>query len=314
MEATLRQAYEWPNMRHTVQHHVHGCAICQRNKQQRKKYGKMPVKVAEKSTPWNRVNVDMIGPLKVKAANGTFELRALTMIDPATGWFEVQAVQSAASAPVMAAFDDIWLSRYPRPEYLGFDGGSEFKSVFEEMRKNYGMKKKQSTPYNPQSNGIIERVHQVLNDAIRTFELSKEELDKNDPFSSFLSAAAFAIRSTYHTTLGASPGQLVFGRDMILPIKFKAQWAEIRQRRQTEMKRNQMRENNKRIAHTFKVGDQVLLTDSRPNRPKLDAPRKGPFAVLQVYSNGTLRIQRGAITERVNIRRLTPFFESRGQA
>jgi hypothetical protein len=252
----------------------------------------------------------MIGPLTVKAANGTFELRALTMIDPATGWFEVQAVKNAAAAPVMSAFDDVWLSRYPRPEYLGYDGGSEFKNVFNDMRINYGLKKKQSTPYNPQSNGIIERVHQVLNDAIRTFELSKQELDPNDPFSSFLSAAAFAIRSTYHTTLGASPGQLVFGRDMILPIRFKVQWAEIRQRRQTEMNRNHMRENNKRIDHTFKVGDRILLTDSRANRPKLDAPRKGPFAVVQVFTNGTLRIRRGAVTERVNIRRVKPFFES----
>jgi transposase InsO family protein len=53
----------------------------------------------------------------------------------------------------------LWLSRYPKPEIIGFDGGSEFKNVFEEMRKNYGMKKQITTTYNPQTNGIIERVH-----------------------------------------------------------------------------------------------------------------------------------------------------------
>ena len=107
----------------------------------------------------------MIGPLTVKAQNGTFQLHALTMIDPATGWFEAEAIENVNAETVSAAFDDAWLCRYPQPQYMGYDGGSEFKSV-DEMRANFGMKKKLSTPYNPQSNGIIERVHQVLNDAI----------------------------------------------------------------------------------------------------------------------------------------------------
>jgi hypothetical protein len=33
-----------------------------------------------------------------------------------------------------------------------------------------------------------------------------------------------AIRSTYHTTLQATPCQLVFGRDMIYNIAFRANW------------------------------------------------------------------------------------------
>jgi hypothetical protein len=78
-------------------------------------------------------------------------------------------------------------------------------------------------------------VHLVLADALRTFELQEREMDANDPWSSFLASAAFAIRSMYHTTLRATPGQLVFGRDMLLPIKFKANWAEIKARCQEEM-------------------------------------------------------------------------------
>ena len=36
-------------------------------------------------------------------------------------------------------------------------------------------------------------------------------------------------------------------------------------------------------------------------------PRTGPHAVTKVYSNGTLEIRRGVITERVHIRRVTPY-------
>jgi hypothetical protein len=52
----------------------------------------LPEKQAEDAKPWKRVDLDMIGPYKVKATNGNFMLRALTMIDPATGWFEVKDV------------------------------------------------------------------------------------------------------------------------------------------------------------------------------------------------------------------------------
>jgi hypothetical protein len=50
------------------------------------------------------------------------------------------------------------------------------------------------------------------------------------------------------------------------------------------------------------------LTDSR-KRSKLAPPREGPYQVERVFANGTLLIQRGAISERVNIQRVTPYFE-----
>jgi hypothetical protein len=143
---------------------------------------------------------------------------------------------------------------------------------------------------------------------LRTFELEERELDENNPWSEFLSAVAFAIRCTYHTTLEAKPAQLVFGRDMILPISTQANWARIQQKRQQEIQRNNERENKTRVPHDYKVGDKVFL--QKPGIiKKLSSPRTGPHQILEVYNNGTVRIQRGAISERVNIRRIIPFIE-----
>jgi transposase InsO family protein len=155
-------------------------------KKQWKKYGHLPPKEAEE-LPWSRVNVDLIGPYVVRTPMATHTLRALTMIDPVTGWFKLTDIADKNASTVMEAFNNTWLTRYPLPQYIGYDNGSEFKAQFKQMCDNYGMKEKPSTNYNPQSNGIIERVHQVLGNALRTFELENKELETNDPWGHFLS-------------------------------------------------------------------------------------------------------------------------------
>jgi transposase InsO family protein len=306
-EATIRQTCTWPKLRSHVETFCKTCRTCQLFKKQRKKYGHLPPKEAEE-LPWSRVNVDLIGPYVVRTPTSTHTLRALTMIDPVTGWFEVISIPDKNAHTVMEAFNNTWLTRYPRPQYIGYDNGSEFKAQFKQMCENYGMKEKPSSSYNPQSNGIVERVHQVLGNALRTFELEQKELDTNDPWGPFLSAAAWAIRSTVHTTLDATPGQLVFGRDMLLPIQLKTDWARIRQRKQDIINANNKKENAKRIEHEYRVGEKVLL--EKPGLiSKLSAPRTGPYRITETYANGTVRIQRGIVNERVNIRRLTPYKE-----
>ena len=312
LEATIRQLYTWPNLREHVHAHCRTCDKCQLSKKQRKKYGHLPAKDAE-VTPWKRVNVDLIGPYKIKSPKDNKnkapkELRALTMIDPVTGWFEIKAILKPDAMMVMDAFYEAWICRYPRPEQIGFDNGSEFKDVFSATCKNYGIKEKHSTSHNPQSNGIIERIHQVMGNSLRTFQLESQELSENDPWTPYLASVAWAVRSTYHTVLNATPGQLVFGRDMVLPIQFQADWARIKLRKQETIDKSNTQENAKRIAHDYQVGDKVLLETPGILR-KMSQPRQGPFKIVKVHTNGTVRIRRKNITEQVNIRRLTPYFE-----
>ena len=68
-------------------------------------------------------------------------------------------------------------------------------------------------------------------------------------------------------------------------------------------------ENASRIPYEYKVGDKILLTKPGMLR-KLSTPRMGPYIVQTVYTNGTLQIKRGVVSERVNIRRCTPFIEA----
>jgi transposase InsO family protein len=229
------------------------------------------------------------------------------MIDPVTGWFEVAPLEEPSSYETQKAFDSYWLARYPRPQEVGMDNGSEFKKYFLDLIHNYGLKRKPSTEYNPQSNGIIERVHQVLGNILRSFELERRELDETNPWDEFLSAAAYAIRSTHHTTLDASPAQLVFNRDMLLPMTFVANWTRIRKQKQRRIDESNKRENATRIDHKYNVGDKVLLT-TPGLLGKTQRPRVGPHRVIAVHNNGTVTIENGPVQQRVNIRRITPFW------
>jgi hypothetical protein len=84
----------------------------------------------------------------------------------------------------------------------------------------------------------------------------------------------------------------------------------IEQQRQKEMGRNNRRENASRISHNYKVGDKVLLKKPGKHLRKLEAPRTGPFTLTEIYTNGTLGIQKGKVNQRVNIRRVFPYFEN----
>jgi hypothetical protein len=67
-----------------------------------------------------------------------------------------------------------------------------------------------------------------MGNVLRVFELEEREPDPEDPWNEFLQAFAFGISSTFHTTLQASPGQLVFGRYMIHDVRFQANWDRIK--------------------------------------------------------------------------------------
>jgi hypothetical protein len=71
---------------------------------------------------------------------------------------------------------------------------------------------------------------------------------------------------------------------------------------------NNRRENASIISHDYKVGDKILLKKPGKNQRKLEAPRTGPHTVAVIYSNGKVSIQKSKLSERVNIRRLFPYF------
>ena len=112
--------------------------------------------------------------------------------------------------------------------------GHEFKNSL--IQEEYGIKTKLNTLGNPTYNTILERLHSVLENLVRTYNLQGNYLDKDDPWMVILSVTFFPLFSTVHTLKGYTPGQLIFGRYMVLPIKQISIWKLIPHRKQAQIK------------------------------------------------------------------------------
>jgi hypothetical protein len=113
-----------------------------------------------------------------------------------------------------------------------YNNGSEFKLHFQSLCNTYGIKRKPTSVKNLQTNAILEHIHGVLGNMLRTSEHNMAESVKASDIDVFLSDAAWAVRSTYHTVLKASPGAAIFGLDMLFDIPFIADWQNIGEYRQ----------------------------------------------------------------------------------
>ena len=91
-------------------------------------------------------------------------------------------------------------------------------------------------------------------------------------------------------------------------LSHAADWSEIWKTHQKLAKRDNIRENTRRIDTDYQVGQKFLIRNDEIIR-KSQNVKVGPFVITEVHTNGTVRIQRGKITERLNIRRLVPYFE-----
>ena len=177
---------------------------------------------------------------------------------------------------------------------------AEFSKMIQD---DYGIKKKPITKRNPQANAIVERVHQTIGNMIRTFEVQdKDDLDEDDPWSGILSAVAFAVRATLHTTTRATPMQLAFGRDAMLNIPFTANWKYIEDRKRKLIEHNNKRENSKRLDYTYQPGDLVLIKQAQDCKFGKN-PYKGPCTVVSARG-ANVTINKGNVTDVYNIRQI----------
>ncbi len=211
----------------------------------------------------------------------------LTMIDPATSWFEIvePPVTTEAVIPMdtkghkgtkthkstKSPFFDksstmishlvnkIWFSRYPHCQCIIYDNGSKFKLHFKALCDSFGIKRKPTSVKNPTANAILEQVHQVISTMLFTATLDMANTVATSDIDAFQTDTAWAIHSTYHTVLKASSGTPIFGWDMLFDTPFLLEWSKIADHRQSQTDLNTECENCSHCDWDYKVGEKYFL-------------------------------------------------------
>jgi hypothetical protein len=288
-------------------------------------------------TPCEALCVDLVGPYTLKGKDGAqIDFMCLTMIDPASSWFEIvelpvleyitppyltkkdtkthktqtkETYFDKTSTMISHLVNKTWFSRYPCCQNIIYDNESEFKLHFEALCDSYGINRKPTSVKNPQANAILERVHQVIMTMLRTAEIDMADSVIPSDIDTSLTNASWAIRSTYHTVLKASPGAAIFGRDMLFDIPYIADWNKIRVHRQHQTDLNTAQENLQCADYDYKVCDKVLIRKDGILHKSESRYDSEPWTITSVHTNGIIRVERGTKSERINIQRVSPYFD-----
>jgi hypothetical protein len=310
----LNLGYYWPSIFKDSKKYVRSCDSCQR-------MGKplptdeMPLKPQVHIEPFEKWALDFIGPINPPSKGKQY---ILVCTDYVTKWVEAKAlVRATEQSVVNFLFEEIFV-RFGVPREIVTDQGAQFTSkLVQDIADKYKIKHQKSTPYHPQANGQVESTNKTL-ESIMTKTVQMHRKDWSDK----LNEALWAYRITWKNSIGFTPYQLVYGKQVLLPIEFqihtfklavdlgidlsKAQKERIMQLNQLDEMRQAAIEHNILIqqqrAHwhdkfikkkQFKVGDWALLFDSKFKnfKAKFTTHWLGPYEVAEVYDNGSVKLQ-----------------------
>ncbi|XP_069973541.1 uncharacterized protein [Penaeus vannamei] len=211
LDKVLRYFY-WPGVTSDVTRYCRTCDICQRVGKPNQVIPPAPLKpIPAFEEPFSRVIIDCVGPLPRTKSGNRF---LLTLMCASTRYPEAIPLKRATSrtiVPVLIKF----FTQYGMPRVLQSDQGSNFWSVmFQEVMKLLHVKQYSATAYRPQTQVALERYHQTLKSMLTKYcHETGSEWDLGVPL------LLYAIRCTKQESLGFSPYELLFGRDIRGPMK-----------------------------------------------------------------------------------------------
>lgn len=309
-ERILRNFF-WPGIFEDTKKYCQSCPKCQKGTS-KSRVSKVPlVKIPSVDYPFQRVAIDMVGPLpKTKRGNQYI----LVMCDYATKYPEAIPLRSQDAEVVAEAMMEVF-TRLGVPKEILSDQGTNFmSSLITELCKLLSIRKLNTTPYHPQANGLVERFNGTLKRMLQIY--AQDEPGKWDKLLPYL---LFAYREVPQETTGFSPFELLYGRyvrgplgilresleedeadsqlqpsvlSYILETREKlAKMADIVSENEEVSKIEQKRYYDRKARHrSFEVGDKVLVLLPTSTK-KLLAQWKGPVSVTEKVSPVDYRVQ-----------------------
>ena len=314
----VRMKYYWPQMYGIAQRIVDNCAICQADRQLRKKY-EPPIKLSKvPNGPAQVWMLDHQGPIKIENKKGLRTFRyILVAVDCYSHYVELIAVPRADAPTTARAFIDRIIGNHSFPIAIRHDSGAAFTSkIMECLTQALHVRRYIGSSMHANTQGLVERKIRTINSALWRIVHTR----KGHWFDQ-LSALQLALNATPTRSIGIAPFQLQHGRMPRDPVDLALQrltrapkphreyllelvgnlktWraAAFRTRRKyrDEMKKIQAKRVN--VPKELNVGDFVYLAcpyigTKYHGIRRLAIGSRGPFVITDIRDNRLCRLAR----------------------
>ena len=291
----VRQRFIWPGMYKDIREFCDGCILCQR-RQRPSPAKRAPMVTETTSRPFERIAVDVTEmPVSVKGNNC-----ALIIMDYFSKYVRIYPMANQKTETILECLLD-WVYDFGVPDRLHSDQGSQFESrVFRAMCERLGIHKTRTTPYHPESDGMVERFNRTLKDMVSKY-IDAEGLHWDDSIKTY----SMAYNSSVHSATGYTPFYLVHGYEPRMPLDaaygpptesvpvrsyledrlraMRAAYSRVRSNSARASREAAERYDQKQCNERYQVGDKVWVRDFRAaagGKPKLGLPYTGPSTII----------------------------------
>ena len=254
------------------------------------------------------VHVDVVGPFSPDQG----KCYLLTMIDRTTRWTEAIPIANTTADTILQTFLEHWISRFGIPLTVTSDRGAQFTSqLWHAALQRLGIRISATTAYHPQANGVVERFHRTLKNALRCAVRSSRSWTRSLPW------VLLGLRNAPRTDTATSTAEVLYGTPLRVPGQcFQDEQSRPRSAEdQLNLARSNVAAFSPRsldlrkfngspfVAKTLRTARFVYLRDDTLGK---SAPRyHGPFKVQEKrWDNNTFLLDLGRRNDVVSISRL----------
>ena len=325
--ARVHQRFYWTDWWRYVQEWCKKCDVCATRKGPSRK--RAPLKIYN-GYPMERVAIDVLGPLPKTEGGNEYILIAQ---DYFTKWVEAFPLPNQQATTVAEVLVNQFFCRFGVPMELHSDQGRNFESIiFQEICKLLQITKNRTSPYHPESDGMVERFNRTLENGLTMF-VNENQTDWDQHIPLFL----MAYRTAVHETTKMTPSKMMLGREIRVPVDL---WGgkpeeEIVHRNSTQYAQDfedklervhviarenlnkssaamKRRYDSKVCVSRFDEGAGVWLhctMRKKGKSPKIMKRWDGPYVVINNLNDVIVRIQRSlrAKPKVVRVNRLKPY-------
>ena len=313
----VRERYFWPYCRKDVEEWCKKCGNCASRKGPKDKQ-RGPMRRFNVGAPLERIAVDVLGPLPTLSKGNKY---ILILGDYFTKWAEAYPLENQRAEVVAEVVAEViveeFVARFGVPLQLHSDQGRNLKSaVFSNICNILGIDKTRTTALHPESDGMVERFNRTLENQLAIFgEHHQRDWDDHIPL------LLMSYRSAIHESTKQTPANLMFGRELNLPIDLLYgrpprekvsniddylsnlqrrmenvhEFARIRMRVASDKMKKRYDASATRIV--FEPDELVWLFNPKRRKgisPKLTCDWEGPYVILKRINELLYRIRKSA--------------------